>query len=433
MNDNPLNKFARTTQHRFKNIFMKTTSVILLTVLLSPHGFPQGKVKKAVFVIVDGIPSDVIEKLKLPNLEAIAKVGGYAKTKVGGEKGGYSQTPTISAVGYNSVLTGVWVNKHNVWDNSIKAPNYNYPNIFRLLKEQSPQKKIAVFSSWLDNRTKLVGDSLPQAGGIHVDHHVDGLELDTVRFPHDRQSAYMHKIDEHVVDEAAGYLKSDAPDLSWVYLEYTDDMGHRYGDGPEFYKAVEFADAQVGRIWEAIQHRQQQFNEDWLIVITTDHGRDSATGRGHGGQSNREKAGWIFTNARDLNSHFKENKSSIVDIMPTIARFLNISVPQKVSREVDGVPLIGKLSVTDPLVTLENGNATVRWKAIEKQGKVKVYVTTSNNVKTGGTDDYKLLKTVPVGAEQTSISLKELPSPLYKFVLETPHNTTNRWVIAAKP
>ena len=101
--------------------------------------------KKVVYIIVDGIPSDVIEKLALPNLKAIEKVGGYSKSMAGGERGGYSQTPTISAVGYNSILTGTWVNKHNVRDNDIKDPNYNYPNIFRLLKEESPQKKLAFF------------------------------------------------------------------------------------------------------------------------------------------------------------------------------------------------------------------------------------------------------------------------------------------------
>ena len=83
-----------------------------------------------------------------------------------GEKDGYSQTPTISAVGYNSLLTGTWVNKHNVWDNDIAAPNYSYWNIFRFLKTQYPQKKTAVFSTWLDNRTKLVGSEVKEAGNL---------------------------------------------------------------------------------------------------------------------------------------------------------------------------------------------------------------------------------------------------------------------------
>jgi hypothetical protein len=401
---------------------------ILCFFILDNPLFAQSKTKKAVFVIVDGVPFDVIEKLDLPNFRDIAKQGGFVRTLVGGERNGYSQTPTISAVGYNSVLTGTWVNKHNVWDNDIKAPNYNYHTIFRLLKTQLPQKKIGIFSSWLDNRTKLVGDGLPKTGNIDFDYHFDGLELDTIAYPHDEARDFMHRIDEKVADEAALSIKTNAPDLSWVYLEYTDDMGHMHGDSPQFYRAVEYADAQVGRIWEAIQYRQKNFKEDWLIVITTDHGRDAQTGKDHGGQSGREKAGWIVTSAKDLNEHFKNDKSSIVDIMPTIARFMGISIPLEAQREVDGIPLTGKLSLTNPSIEYKNGQAIIQWDAAEKNGGLKIWAATTNNYKTGSPDEYHLLKQVPVSSQKTIVDLKNLPSSFYKIVLQGPHNTVNRWI-----
>ena len=100
---------------------------------------------------------------------------------------------------------------------------------------------------------------------------------------------------------AADYIREKAPDLSWVYLEYTDEMGHRHGDSPQMDKAVGYADAQIGRIWQAIKYRMANYHEDWVIYITTDHGRDPKTGRNHGGQSDRERNTWIVTNARDLN------------------------------------------------------------------------------------------------------------------------------------
>lgn len=380
--------------------------------------------KKVLFVIADGIPADVLERVHTPNLDAI---GTYVRAHVGGDKGNYSETPTISAVGYNSLLTGTWANKHNVWDNFRQSPDYNYWTIFRLLKEQFPHKTEAVYSSWQDNRTILVGEGLPQTGGLKLDWYADGFELDTVRFPHDPAHNGMHQIDEHVADEAAAGVRKNAPDLSWVYLEYTDDMGHMHGDSPDFYHAVEEMDAQVGRIWQAIRYREQHFGEDWLIVITTDHGRDEASGHGHGGQSLRQRSTWIVTNARPLNEYARYSNPGIVDIMPTMARWLGLTIPVASAREVDGVPFIGKVSLAHPSVNLIQGRLDLTWQPYDTAGSVKIWVTATNAFKTGGTDDYRLLGTVPVGKGHADVDVHDLPSGFYKVWLEGRYNSVNVW------
>jgi hypothetical protein len=408
-------------------INMKNTLLVLLSALtLSAHA---QKVKKAVYIIADGIPADVIEKLDLPNIKSVIKDGKYLRIHVGGDRGTYNETPTISAVGYNSLLTGTWLNKHNVPDNDIKDPNYNYQTIFRLFKEQYPAKKIGVYSSWTDNRTKLIGEGLKQTGNLQMDYKADGFELDTVHFKH--KGDYMHRIDEEVVSQASNSIKTAAPDLSWIYLEYTDDMGHAHGDSPEFYDAVKMMDAQIGKVYEAINYRRKKFNEDWLLILTTDHGRSEANGRGHGGQSDRQRNTWLITNYPNLNEYASVSEPGIVDIMPTLARFLNVKLTGNVSREIDGTPLIGAISVSDIKVNYFQNNIDVSWKTLDTKGNVKVYVSPTNNFKTGGADDYKFMGEFPVGQRHALLNVKDLPSSFYKVVLEAPDNTTNKWVVIA--
>ena len=313
----------------------------LLSVSACRPPFPRSAEapRKAVFILLDGIPADVVERVHTPVLDGIAGIGGYARAYVGGELGGLSETPTISAPGYMSLLTATWANKHNVRGNSNQSPNYAYWNLFRIVESVDSSRKTALFSTWLDNRTVLVGEGRPGAGDFRLDHAVDGFERDTAAFPHDSASRYILAIDERVSTEAAAYIASKAPDLSWVYLQHTDDAGHAHGDSEPFFAAVRHADALVGRIWEAVKQRQA-LGEDWMIVVTTDHGRDARTGKGHGGQSTRERTTWMVTNARDLDARFTRGTSAIVDIAPSILQHLRIAAPASVASEMDGVSFL---------------------------------------------------------------------------------------------
>lgn len=417
---------------------MRVTLLILFTSLLAitvENSLAQEqKTRKTVLVIVDGIPADLLERLPTPNIDAISREGGYTRAYTGGERGGYSETPTISAVGYNSMLTGTWSNKHNVWGNGIEDPNYHYWTIFRFLRESNPSAKLAIYSTWLDNRTKLLGADLPQTGNLTLDYHYDGYELDTVRFPHDNNSQYINMIDEEVTKQASKGIREDAPDLSWVYLQYTDDMGHRYGQSEEMIRAVKIADRQIGEIYNAIQYREQYFNEDWLLVVTTDHGRNVVDGSGHGGQTDAERGIWIATNCPSLNKHFFAHTPAIVDILPSVAEHMQITINEKQRYELDGVSFIGEVSVADPRAELVGDTLAVEWTRFTNQGSVKILVSASNQFNKSGVenpDSYQSLGEYDISDRKAEIKLPGnlANSKFLKVVIEGEHNSINRWIV----
>ena len=115
------------------------------------------KTKKAVFIIVDGIPADMIERLNTPAIDEIASKGAYARAYTGGEIGSYSQTPTISAIGYTNLLTATWMNKHNV-DGTIIGRFSGLPksNLNRIKRQFIQAGQITGQSCWEKESRKLI-------------------------------------------------------------------------------------------------------------------------------------------------------------------------------------------------------------------------------------------------------------------------------------
>lgn len=387
----------------------------------------SAKTRKAVFIIVDGIPADQIERLHTPAIFDIASKGAYGRAYTGGEIGGYSQTPTISAIGYTNLLTSTWFNKHNVGGNSDLNPNYNYWTIFRIAKEQPVPAKTAIYSSWTDNRTVLLGEGKNETGHLKIDYVKDGYDLDTLGFPVKDKDLHIFDIDEQISKDASAGIRQDAPDLSWVYLWYTDDAGHIAGNGQYFDEYVRKADIQVARIWEAVKYREANYDEEWMVVVTTDHGRGE-NGHGHGGQSERERTTWISTNV-PVNTHFSDGRLAITDIAPSICRFMGYRVPQDVLWEQDGMPFIGDVDICGLKTLPYDRSVELSWDCLSEDAEVTIYAACGNNFKSGQPDEWIKVAVVPATARKYRVALSSLPaSDFYKFVLVTPNNHLNRWL-----
>lgn len=406
---------------------MRSLLLSLLVALCCTQVF-AAKQRKAVYIVLDGIPADYIERVHPKTIFEIAEKGGYARAYTGGEIGGYSQTPTISAIGYMNILTGTWMNKHNVDGNSNLKPNYNYWSLFRIAKEQEKDYKTALFSGWTDNRTVLIGAGKPETGNLKIDYVYDGYDLDTETFQKRKDELHIFDIDSVVCEEASACIYRNAPDLSWVYLWYTDSGFHIYGDGSFMDKYVSKTDQLVEKIWKAVQYRETHFDEEWMVIITTDHGRGES-GHHHGGQLARERSVWISTNVKPLNKHFSRSSLSLVDILPSICRFMDFKIPRDVAFEKDGISFYGATDIYDLTTHPYDNQVALRWKCDTPTDKAIIFIATSNNYKKGGKDEWIKVGSIDAEKGEYIIDLSKYPSSkFYKFVVETPNTVLTRWL-----
>lgn len=81
-------------------------------------------------------------------------------------------------------------------------------------------------------------------------------------------------------------------------FEHTDHAGHNSGFGntnEEYIAACKEMDSWGYDIIKTIEARSTYAQEDWLIIIGTDHG---GTEYGHGGQSPMERMTWLSCNKK---------------------------------------------------------------------------------------------------------------------------------------
>jgi predicted AlkP superfamily pyrophosphatase or phosphodiesterase len=222
------------------------------------------KEKKALYIGIDGTRFDALTKANTPNLDKLLADGIYADDcLILGER--YQKNDTISGPGWSTILTGVWADKHGVHDNSFKGRNYEaYPHLFTLLKRQQPNARTASFVTWAPVEDYIVS-------GADVHEKAEDQTHDYVKF------------DATMGAAAAKELANPELDCIFVYFGQVDVAGHKYGfhpTVPQYLTAIENVDTHVGALLEALAHRKTRAQEDWIIVVTSDHG---GKGTGHGG------------------------------------------------------------------------------------------------------------------------------------------------------
>ncbi len=262
-------------------------------------------IKKVLFIGLDGCRTDAFLQANTPALDALTE---EAYVSLYCDRGPH----TVSVPGWSSLLHGVWPEKHGLTENSFKNSNYkNYPDVFCYLDQHDSDFNLASITHWFDF-----------------------LKITT-----NEDYANSFNSDEKAKNKAIDLIETCTPDVLLIHLDDIDHAGHGYGyspDIPEYLESIEKNDRQVGEIMEVIYQREQELNEEWLVIVATDHG---GVGTGHGGQDDIEETRFVFLIARTPNQNRIDlPTANNTDVMPTILDYLNI--PIQTDWDLDGESLL---------------------------------------------------------------------------------------------
>ena len=136
------------------------------------------------------------------------------------------------------------------------------------------------------------------------------------------------RFDDGIAISAANYINTPELDVLFLNFDHIDHAGHWYGYGPlkyKYIKAIEKVDKYIGGVIDSLKKRPLIQNEDWLIIITSDHG---GIKHGHGGQTIEEKQIPIILSGTKVKKEPIKKQIYLTDFVPTLLKHFGIKRTQ---------------------------------------------------------------------------------------------------------
>lgn len=210
------------------------------------------KARKVLFISIDGFPGSDLKSYSPTNLTSLLSHSKYSFAQ-------YNEDVETAASAWTSMMTGVSYSTHGVYDSTLAVvpdadADYEdavtvYPSFMSKILLSKPSFTVSGVTPWaalnsilfrpFRKKLSVSNDMLAKDSAIYLlknaDHAVNILHLNEVA----------------IAGNAGGYSTSS---------------------NPAYKGAIDSVDSYVGQAIEAIKSRATYANENWLVIVNSDHG-----------------------------------------------------------------------------------------------------------------------------------------------------------------
>ncbi len=265
---------------------------------------PAGSARRVLVVGIDGARPDAMEAANTPWFDFLRRHGAYtadARTQLNG--------PTKSAPGWLSVFTGVSPARHRVVANG-EYTNRDGSHRTFAARAFDAGRRVVVSSAWPEITSNIVEPDVALERAFNFD--ATGATWLATR------------------------LRTTDADVYVQHFDQVDGTGHGSGfsrDNPNYIVAIERVDALLGRLLDGVLARPNVAREDWLVVMTTDHG---GRGNDHGPMDADNQTIWFLVAGTSIPpGALPAGQTSQMDVAPTVLRWIGVN--QDPAWALDGV------------------------------------------------------------------------------------------------
>lgn len=210
----------------------------------APAARPNARASRVLIISVDGLRPDMMLRAHTPNMHYLFETGCYSF---------WARTTALAITlpSHTSMLTGVIPRRHEIeWNKDLPLlhPVYpKYPTLFQVAR------RAGYTTAMVAGKSKFEMLAVP-----------DSLNWQWIA-PTEKAE------DAEVTEHAVQIILQHRPEVMFVHLPSTDNMGHKAGWGTsEQARTIEGADECIGRVLGALE--DAKVLGDTIVIVTSDHG-----------------------------------------------------------------------------------------------------------------------------------------------------------------